>query len=130
MKKSSAFPSTYMRASDLDDIAGHAITVTVARVVVEELKYDDKVEEKAVIYWAGAKKGMVLNLTNWDMLEQLFGEDSDGWVNQRVILFKDRTNYKGEMKDCMRIRAVGHATPALPAPVTPAAPDEGDGIPF
>ena len=58
MNINDAFPSKYLKASDLQ---GRNHSVTIANVVTEDI---GKGEEKLIIYFQGHKKGMVLNKTN------------------------------------------------------------------
>ena len=84
MKSSDVFPSKFLKASDLQ---GHEPIVTIASVVMEELQ-DGK---KPVAYFAGKEKGLVLNRTNWGMLEFLYGDESDAWVGQKIQLYAAMT---------------------------------------
>ncbi len=123
MKKNEAFPSRYLKASDLN---GKPITMTIESVATEPLRSDDgKVEDKTVLHFKGAKKVMTVNLTNWDAIVAATGEDdSDKWPGHRIELYPTTTAMKNKTVPCIRIRPP--AQRELPA----AADDMGDAIPF
>jgi hypothetical protein len=84
MKSSDVFPSSYLKAAD---IKGQEPIVTIASVVMEELQ-DGK---KPVAHFVGKEKGLVLNRTNWGMLEHLYGDESDDWAGCKIQLFTAMT---------------------------------------
>jgi hypothetical protein len=98
---SDLFPSRYLAASD----AIPPLTLTIARLTKEKMKNRDGDEEvKNVIFFADAEKGMVLNKTNAGILEQLFGSDTDGWMNQRVTLGTEEVEAFGKRQPALRFK--------------------------
>jgi hypothetical protein len=134
-----AFPSKFLKAAD---IKGRSVTVTVDKVVKEEVGDS----EKFVCYFKKADKGLVLNGTSWDALEDISGElDSDNWHGVRVTLTTIKVRVKGETKDSIIVQPVNETRgdpqapldkPAKVAPPAQAAVGEGlgkeldDEIPF
>ncbi len=59
MNINEAFPSKYLKASDLD---GKNVTVTIKSAELEEIGFDK--EQKLVLSFVGTDKSMVLNKTN------------------------------------------------------------------
>jgi hypothetical protein len=117
---------SYIKAEDLQ---GRAIRVTIERVEIEEIKSDSGKEKKLVAHFAGKDKGLVLNRTNADTLNEIFGtDDYEQWVGG-VVLFPDTTMFGGKKVACVRIKAgmVGQAAP-LPPPEPEPVTDED--IPF
>lgn len=119
-----AFPSKYLRASDLGTSTP---TVTIANAVMETVGEDRRI----VVYFVGKDKGLVLNKTNANAIADILGsEDTDHWLEGRIKLVKAKVDYQGKRVDAIRIEE-----PAASAPVTrkpqPAveAPGEDD-IPF
>jgi len=98
MKVSQEFPSQYLKSSDLD---GREIRVTMGRVEREEIGQD----KKLVLYFKGKEKGMVLNKTNANTIGDAYGDDTDDWYDQPIILFSIRTEYQGKPVDGLRCRA-------------------------
>lgn len=97
MKISQEFPSQYLKAADL---GGREIRVTMGRVEREEIGTD----KKLVLYFKGKDKGMVLNKTNANSIGDAYGDDTDDWYDQPLILFAIRTEYQGKPVDGLRCR--------------------------
>ena len=115
---------SYIKAEDL---GGRQVRVTIERVAIEEIKSDNKSEKKLVAHFAGKDKGLVLNRTNADTLNEIFGtDDYDEWTGA-VILFPDITTFGGKKVPCVRIRANAGAAPA---PEPEPEPITEDDIPF
>jgi hypothetical protein len=108
----SAFPSHYLKASDLGD---KAPVVTIDRIAVEPVGQNK--EMKPVIYFHGKEKGMVLNKTNSRKIAELTGsKDTDDWSGCQIRLYATETEFAGEMVDCIRVKAAG-AAKSKPKPV-------------
>ncbi len=114
MKKNDVFPSKYLKAADLN---GKPVTVTIERASYEALKTPDgKENSKTVLYFVGAKKALPLNLTNWDSVAEVCGEDTDDWHGCKIELYPDTTAMAGRTVDCIRVRApVQRQLPKAPA---------------
>jgi hypothetical protein len=128
-----AFPSNYLKASDLN---GQQPVVTIDRVAFEAVGRDK--EMKPILYFAGKEKGMVLNKTNSKNIANLVGSyETDDWRTFRIRLYATHVEFNGETVEAIRVKAAGngHATaPARPQP-PPQAPPEApaltdDDIPF
>lgn len=124
-----AFPSTYLKASDL---GGREVVVTIDHVSFESVGRDR--EMKAVVHFQGKDKGMVLNKTNARKIAQLAGTDeTDDWGGVKIKIYPTETEFGGETVDCIRIKPAGAATaPVKPLITRRAAPDADDEdiIPF
>ena len=120
------FPSKYICA---DDLHGQDRILTIA-AVVKELMYDRKERQevlKPVVYFAKAKKGLVLNITTARIIEKLHGKIVDDWKDKRLILYPTEELSYGEMKDVVRVR---HYLPKpAPAPGPALSIAEGDPAP-
>lgn len=97
MKISEEFPSQYLKAADL---RGHEVRVTMGRVEREEIGQD----KKLVLYFKGKEKGMILNKTNANAIGDHYGDDTDDWFDQPLILFAIKTEYQGKPVDGLRCR--------------------------
>lgn len=98
MKISSAFPSNYLKASDLQD---RNVMVKMDRVEVEKIGDD----EKPVLYFVGKDKGMVLNKTNASNIAHVYGDDTDDWRDQELVLFSAMVDFQGKSVEAIRVRA-------------------------
>ena len=118
---------SYIKAEDL---AGKAVRVTIERVSIEEIKSDGKTEKKLVAHFVGKDKGLVLNRTNADTLNEIFGtDDYDEWIGS-IVLFPDTTKFGGKTVPCVRLRSNNGSAPVAPPP--PVDPEQvtDDDIPF
>ena len=125
------FPSKYLKAADLN---GKPVTVTIEGAPLETLKNPEGKEQiKTVLYFRGSKKMLPLNMTNWDSVADICGDNTDDWPGHRIELYPDRTQMGSKIVDCIRIRAVAQRElPKKPAAAAgpPAASEMNDEIPF
>jgi hypothetical protein len=117
MRANDAFPSKYLKSSDAKERPRVAVISHVARETVGQ---GQDAKEKHVLYFEDGKP-MVLNRTNWDALEEAFG-DSDDWSGHKVKVRCARTQYQGKPTDGIRLDAIV----AKPA----AAKEPDDGVPL
>jgi arabinogalactan endo-1,4-beta-galactosidase len=97
MKISSAFPSDYLKASDLQ---GNAVTVTMAHVSMEAVGKD----QKPILYFQGKERGLVLNKTNASKISEMYGDDTDNWTGGKIILYEAMVDFKGDTVAAIRVR--------------------------
>lgn len=97
MKMSSAFPSDFLKAADLQ---GQNVKVIMGEVQMKEIG-DDK---KPVLYFQGKNKGLVLNKTNSKKIVEAYGDDTDGWAGRELILFEAMVDFKGDTVAAIRVR--------------------------
>lgn len=119
------FPSKYLAAHDL---RGKDVTLTIRRVIVEELETDRGKKKKPVVYFEETKtkaeetgteeKRLVLNVTNAKSIAKMHGNEIEGWAGKRITFFPTQAEAFGEMKDCLRIRP-DVATPAANGKIGP-----------
>jgi len=139
-----AFPSNYLKASDLQ---GRDVVVTIERVEFEAVGRER--EMKAIVYFVGKTKGVVLNKTNAKKIVEIAGSAlTEDWYGTTITLYPTETEFGGETVDCIRVKAparvaqpVRRPAPAIIAPPappvvrsngasTPAPEITADDIPF
>lgn len=98
MKISEEFPSKYLKASDLN---GREVKVIMANVEREKIGDDNK----PVLYFKGKDKGVVLNKTNAATIGDAYGDDTDDWYDQEIILFSVMVDFQGKVGPAIRMRA-------------------------
>ena len=103
------FPSKYVAAADLQE---RDVDVVITACGLEEMQ--DK-EVCPVLYFAGRKKGMVLNKTNATTIANLYGDETDGWVGKPITLFATQTEFGGKAVACIRVRIHAPSAPAQPS---------------
>jgi hypothetical protein len=91
MNRSQLFPSRFLKAIDLQ---GKQIVVVIDGLKVEDVGDDQK--QKPVLHFKGAKKGLVLNATNYDAIADAYGDETEDWPGQLVELFSTKVDVKGK----------------------------------
>ena len=125
-----AFPSNYLKASDLQ---GGQPVVTIDRVEFEAVGRDK--EMKPILYFQGKEKGLVLNKTNAKNVANLVGSfQTEDWTGFTVRLYATHVEFQGESVEAIRIKAApaGSARRQPPPPPDPEPASEltDDDIPF
>ena len=122
MKMSDAFPSKFLKASDLGN---NQVVVEIWKVKMEEIGQDR--ESKPVIYFRGKDKGLVLNKVNTETIAGLVGSwESDEWPGHKIKLGTAKVEFQGKRTDGIRVDDQFHE-----APVTNGKPKQDDSdIPF
>ena len=127
MNLNDAFPSNFLKASDLGD---RDVTLTITEAEMEEIGQDEK-QNKLVISFKGTEKGLICNKTNATTIGKLYGDDTDKWIGQRITLMAREVEFKGESVMAIRVSLKKPAAAKAAAPVAPAAPEpDGEDAPF
>jgi hypothetical protein len=118
MKVSELSTSKYLKQADVDKPQ----IVTITHVAKENVALPGQPKkDRGVVYFREHEKGVVLNTTNLRRLEQLFGGDTDLWVDAKVVLYVDtEVTYGGEQVGGLRLRKV----PAAKASSKPSVYDD------
>jgi hypothetical protein len=129
-----SFPSNYLKASDL---GGRGTVVTIKSVEFEAVGRDR--EMKAVVYFVGKEKGIVLNKTNARKITEIAGSAlTEEWQGVAITIYPTETEFAGETVECIRIKPVAKLPRQAPKPPPPpvhepadhSAPLTDDDIPF
>lgn len=99
MNINEAFPSNYIKASDLQ---GRDVTVVIKSVEVEGVGRDK--DQKPVVYFRGKEKGLVLNKTNSNAISKLYGAETSAWMGRPITIYPTETEFGGETVECIRVR--------------------------
>jgi hypothetical protein len=140
-KRDDLFPSKYLKAADLK---GRPLVVEIAEAPTETFKTGGGGEDrKTVLHFHGGRvKPLPLNMTNWDAVADIAGDDTDRWPGTQIEVFPTTTEMKGKIVDCIRIRPTAQrefAWPPATGKPSRAAADNGgaasrddmdDTIPF
>lgn len=97
----------YLGSWDLEDQPNREITLTIDRIVDEEVVAAGQKEICTVCYWTGkAYKGMILNITNKKTLSKLYKTvDSEKLKGKAVTIGIEKVRAFGDVYDALRIRA-------------------------
>ena len=116
MRISSAFPSKYLKAADLQD---RQVKVLMSRVETETIGDDDR----PVLYFQGKEKGLVLNKTNANSISAVYGDDTEDWRGGEIVLFETMVDFQGKTMAAIRCRVLARKPEPNPAELD-------DEIPF
>lgn len=104
MKLDEMFPRRYASGADLD---GKNVTLTIDSVRAERMRPRANAAEETnyVVYFVGAKKGVVLSKTLSNQIDDAVGgqRDTDNWKGKQVTLYPQPLTVAG--KDRVAIRA-------------------------
>lgn len=112
--------SEYLKAADLQ---GREAAVVISQVKFE--KMDGK--DRAVLFFLGKTKGLMLNKTNINNIMALYGEETNDWNGKEIVLFPSWVDYQGKSVEAIRVKGPQHrAAPSRqPDPIS-TAPQRGD----
>lgn len=120
MKSGDVFKGSFLKA---DDLAGRTVKVTIENVTMEDIG-DDR---RAVAHFVGKDKGLVLNKTNWNTLEEVCdSKDSDDWEGYTVTLYVAKVDYQGKRVPAIR---VSDQPGTVTRPARAVAPEPDHGVP-
>lgn len=126
-KVSEMIVSKFLRKEDFEEDR----VMTIRGVKLEEMPGDSG-DQKWVLYFNGEPKGMAMNITTIRVLEQAYGDDSDHWVGNKVMVYVDpNVSFQGKIVGGLRLRTPKKQ--AVKAPTPPPVDDDGFGdssIPF
>jgi uncharacterized protein with PIN domain len=96
----------FLGSWDLDELPGREITLTIEKIVDEEIVVSTQKEVCTVCYWTDrAYKPMILNVTNKKTLCKLHKtKDTDKLKGKSVIIGIERVKAFGDVYDALRIR--------------------------
>lgn len=129
MNIDSAFPSKYLKASDLPEDG------TVVPFVIEEIRVEEigrEKQSKPVIYLKGQDKGFVANKTNCNSIAKVLGSrDTDDWIGKTIKLYSTEVQFGDEMVESIRVSVKTARNGAAPTVSSRnQGPDDTDEIPF
>jgi hypothetical protein len=120
MRMRDALPGRYLTGDDLDG----EVVVTIERVVLEPFRDPrTRVEtRKPVMYFQRAKRGLIVNRTNWRSVADLYGDESDNWTGKRIALAGVMVDAYGKQTKAVRVRPV-RLTPPAPGQKSASTPE-------
>ena len=97
MRAPDAFQSKYLKSTD---VKAKPIVATISHMEMELVGQ----EQKPVLHLEG-EKPMVLNRTNFETLENAFG-DSNDWAGHKIKISCQPTQFQGRTVDGLRITPI------------------------
>lgn len=112
-----------------DDV-GNGVLYTVSGVTQENVaKQGAEPEMKWCLNFRETDKPFVLNSTNIQLCQQVFGsDDTDHWLHKRIVLYTDpNVSFQGKITGGVRVRKPkGAAAKAAPPPPPEREPGDED----
>jgi hypothetical protein len=103
------FPSKWI---DPADLKGKDVTLTIEAVQMEKVGMDSK----PVIYFKGARKGLIINPTRKNSLKAALGSaNTDDWIGQEVTLYVGISSFNQKETIMIRERSAVGAQPVRAA---------------
>jgi hypothetical protein len=100
MRTTDIFQSKFLKS---EDVKTKPRVATISHLEIEAVGEDKK--KKPVLYFEDDAKPMVCNRTNFETLEEAFG-DSDDWSGRKIKIFCARTTFGGKKVDGIRVEAI------------------------
>jgi hypothetical protein len=97
MKMSEQFAGSFLKAADLPQPKVFTIAGCETATMPDGTT-------KPALKFAGEQQQLVLNKTNAFCLMELFGDDTNGWLNRQVELYSTTTSFSGRMVPAIRVR--------------------------
>jgi hypothetical protein len=120
-KVSDAFPSRFLKASDLPE--GRDVIVTIEKANVEDIGQGTNKDRKIVLGFKGKDKELVCNKTNANSISKIYGDETEDWIGKPISLFVMDVEYQGDLMPAIRVR------PRAPAPAGARSESRGTGTP-
>jgi hypothetical protein len=109
MNRDELFPSKYIKAADL---GGKPLVVTIKSAAVEALNNPNGggQQDKLLLSFVKQPKRLVCNVTNYNSIAELHGDETSNWPGKRIELYPTKASMGGKSFDAVRVRApVGEA---------------------
>lgn len=93
----------YLGSHNLE--TGEEMLLTIEKFVGEEKITTGEGEKlKQVLYFREDVPKMIINITNGNMMTQLYGSHPDGWVGKQIQVYATSVKAFGKTQDALRIR--------------------------
>lgn len=81
------------------------LKVTIEKVLKEQVKTADGVQECIVAYFKGGQKGMILNKTNCKIIAIVLDTPYiENWIGQSIIIYAAKVKAFGSMVEALRVK--------------------------
>lgn len=86
-------------------LPAEGLKLTIKDTQKRELMNDKgELKSKPVVYFSDDPRGWVLNETAIKQLAGAWGKETETWAGRAVVLYADKTNFKGDIVGCIRAR--------------------------
>ncbi len=92
------FAGDYLRAEDLP--AGRPVWVEIRSVDVRHFPDGAKLE----LAFKDKRKHFLANMTNSRIIADLYGGETDDWIERMIGLYSTKVEFQGRMVPCIRVK--------------------------
>ena len=123
MRLNEVYGGNYLKAEDLKDRG--EVRCTIESVSIME---GDDGKKKAVLHFRGKDKTLPLNITNANMVAELYGDETDDWEGKSITLYTCKVDFQGKrvlairIKDALSSGNGSHQPAPRPSPPPPQEP--------
>jgi len=96
----------YIKAAEVKD--GDKLVIT------DEPYYEDAFDNIPIVAdveYNNDKRKFIFNATNEGLMEEAFGNETSAWVGKTIVIYKTKVNFKGEVRDGVRISVAKQGKP-------------------
>ena len=93
------YPNKWLKPADL---CNKAVAVTIDNVTVMEVGTER--EKRPVCKFVGKEKQLILNKTNTRTIADLYGAETDGWHNKKIVIYPTTTQYGDRDMAAIRVK--------------------------
>lgn len=123
-----AYGSRFLGVTDVTK----KIRTKILKVRKEDVKDREsgKLKKKIIVFFESIDKGLILNVTNKNILAAGLGKSPANWIGASVGIFVDPTvGFGGKQTGGVRLRVLLPPAAAKPAPAAATPPAAADGDP-
>lgn len=119
MKRNEAFPTGFFKAADFEN--GN-LTLTIKSIAMKSIGQGDDATDKPHLSFNEDHRELALNLTNWNFIADVYGDESDEWIGKQITLYKARVPFGGKIVDAIRVEVPNPIATQNTAPASTRAP--------
>lgn len=112
-KLSEMLPSRFLKKDDVQQ----PMLVTIGDIEQVNVAPEGKpAENKWTMSFPELDKPLVLNSTNMNVVGQVYGDDTDGWLGKQIVIYHDpNVSFGGKLVGGLRLRAPKQQRAGTPA---------------
>lgn len=101
MRVSETYGGNTLKAEDLPQ---SGMRVTIRNVTMKTFQDGDRERDKLILHFEETEKSLVVNVTNANMLVEMFGDETDDWLAQQIDLIVARVEFNGKRVPAIRVK--------------------------
>lgn len=109
MNAKSLFPKELISGADVHDAKGKPIYLLATISGLKQIEVGPEKEHRWALTFKGTDRKLTLNVTNNDRLCELFGNETDDWIGQKIALHGDTAKFGGKTVQAVRIEEAAAA---------------------